>query len=192
MRSQSPTRSLYYGSETTGNFNTGAANKGSITSPAIDLLASKNSQLSFQQFLDKEAGTSYDKTQIFVSEDNGTSWVEIFFGTPTEGAWRNEILDLSAYDGKTIKIKFSFDTIDAVLNDFEGWFIDDIVVRGQKISVAPIADAGPDQNGATGQSLNFSGAASTDADGTITSYLWNFGDVATASGKMVSHAYSNA
>ena len=191
-RSQSPTRSLYYGSETTGNFNTGAANKGSVISPSINLSASKNSQLSFQQFLDKEAGLSYDKTQIFVSEDNGTSWVEIFFGTPTEGVWKNEVLDLSAYDGKTIKIKFSFDTIDAVLNDFEGWFLDDIVVRGQKISVPPVADAGPDQNGATGQSLNFSGAASTDLDGTITSYIWNFGDGATASGKMVSHAYSNA
>lgn len=41
-------------------------------------------------------------------------------------------------------------------------------------------------------SVNFDGGASTDADGTITSYFWNFGDGTTASGAYVSKAYNSA
>ena len=37
---------------------------------------------------------------------------------------------------------------------------------------------------------SFSGAGSTDADGTITAYAWDFGDGATASGLTVSHQYT--
>ena len=40
--------------------------------------------------------------------------------------------------------------------------------------------------------VNFSGAGSTDSDGTITSYAWNFGDSQTGSGKTVSHTYGAA
>ncbi|RFA13010.1 cell surface protein [Subtercola boreus] len=39
---------------------------------------------------------------------------------------------------------------------------------------------------------NFSGAASTDSDGTISSYAWTFGDGQTGSGKTVSHGYGTA
>jgi endonuclease YncB( thermonuclease family) len=40
-----------------------------------------------------------------------------------------------------------------------------------------------------GGSVTFDGTASSDADGTITSYDWTFGDGTTASGSTVSHAY---
>ncbi|RFA14645.1 cell surface protein [Subtercola boreus] len=39
---------------------------------------------------------------------------------------------------------------------------------------------------------NFSGAASTDSDGTIASYAWTFGDGQTGTGKTVSHGYGAA
>jgi PKD repeat protein len=41
-------------------------------------------------------------------------------------------------------------------------------------------------------SVNFDGGVSSDADGTITSYSWNFGDETTASGAYVSKAYNSA
>ncbi|HXH75274.1 MAG TPA: PKD domain-containing protein [Bacteriovoracaceae bacterium] len=41
-------------------------------------------------------------------------------------------------------------------------------------------------------SRNFSGAGSTDADGTIASYAWSFGDGTYASGSEVAHTYSAA
>ncbi len=40
-----------------------------------------------------------------------------------------------------------------------------------------------------GQSCQFNASGSTDADGTITDYYWNFGDGQTASGVSVSHTY---
>jgi PKD repeat protein len=43
-----------------------------------------------------------------------------------------------------------------------------------------------------GQNVVFNAAASSDPDGTITAYAWNFGDGGTASGATVSHAYGAA
>ncbi len=38
--------------------------------------------------------------------------------------------------------------------------------------------------------INFSGAGSTDADGSIITYVWNFGDGATATGAEAAHTYN--
>ena len=56
----------------------------------------------------------------------------------------------------------------------------------------PVANAGPDQTGVVNLSLTFNGSASSDPDGTLVSYQWDFGDYTTASGVTVSHAYSAA
>ncbi|MDF1563126.1 MAG: PKD domain-containing protein [Deltaproteobacteria bacterium] len=55
----------------------------------------------------------------------------------------------------------------------------------------PEAQAGPDLSGNAGEELFFDGSASTDLDGEIVSYLWNFGDGSEASGVVVSHTYAD-
>ena len=40
--------------------------------------------------------------------------------------------------------------------------------------------------------VNFGGTGSTDSDGNITSYAWNFGDGGTATGSTTSHTYTTA
>ncbi len=42
-----------------------------------------------------------------------------------------------------------------------------------------------------GESITFSGAASTDSDGNITSYEWDFGNGDTASGETITYTYSD-
>ena len=42
---------------------------------------------------------------------------------------------------------------------------------------------------ATGRPVSFDGTASTDSDGTITSYTWDFGDGSTGSGSKATHVY---
>jgi len=57
----------------------------------------------------------------------------------------------------------------------------------------PVADAGPDQTAIVGETVQFDGSGSSDPDGTIVSYEWNFGDGAsTQSGVVVSHSYDTA
>lgn len=56
----------------------------------------------------------------------------------------------------------------------------------------PIADAGPNQSGETGQTLTFNGNGSSDPDQDPLTYAWNFGDGSTGNGAVVTHAYASA
>jgi PKD repeat protein len=56
----------------------------------------------------------------------------------------------------------------------------------------PVANAGADQGASVGAAVSFNGSGSSDPDGSITSYAWNFGDSTTGSGVTTSHAYSAA
>ncbi|MCH8816630.1 MAG: PKD domain-containing protein [Chloroflexi bacterium] len=58
-------------------------------------------------------------------------------------------------------------------------------------NTAPTARAGLDQTGDEGDSFAFDGSGSFDADGTIVSYEWDFGDGETASGITASHIYAD-
>lgn len=56
------------------------------------------------------------------------------------------------------------------------------------IDAAPVADAGPDQF-VTASEVVFDGGGSTDSDGTVAAWEWDFGDGTTGSGRQVRHAY---
>jgi chitodextrinase len=57
-------------------------------------------------------------------------------------------------------------------------------------NLPPIANAGLDQTASMGTAVTFNGSGSSDPDGTITSYAWDFGDGASGTGSIVNHAYS--
>ena len=64
---------------------------------------------------------------------------------------------------------------------------------GETVNQRPDAQISP--NNASGEapfSVNFSGANSTDADGNIASYAWNFGDGNTGGGEQGSHTFQDA
>jgi PKD repeat protein len=56
----------------------------------------------------------------------------------------------------------------------------------------PKADAGGPYSGVIGSPITFDGSGSNDADGTIVSYLWNFGDSTTGTGVSPIHTYTIA
>jgi len=57
------------------------------------------------------------------------------------------------------------------------------------VNAPPVADAGPDQAGAPSQSLTFASTQSFDTDGDIDQFMWDFGDGATGTGRVVAHAF---
>jgi PKD repeat protein len=58
------------------------------------------------------------------------------------------------------------------------------------INTPPVCDANGPYSGTAGQSITFDGTGSSDPDGTITSYAWNFGDGGTGSGPNPTHTYA--
>jgi subtilisin family serine protease/PKD repeat protein len=56
----------------------------------------------------------------------------------------------------------------------------------------PSASAGGPYAGQAGQSIQFNSVGSSDSDGTINSYRWNFGDGTTGAGAAPTHAYASA
>jgi len=59
-------------------------------------------------------------------------------------------------------------------------------------NLPPVADAGGDKSGTTGEAVSFDASASTDEDGTIESYSWDFGDGSSGDGQKATHIYDNA
>jgi PKD repeat protein len=58
------------------------------------------------------------------------------------------------------------------------------------VNSVPIADAGNDKISAPQEILKFDGSKSSDLDGEISSYEWDFGDGSSASGAKTSHSYA--
>ncbi len=56
----------------------------------------------------------------------------------------------------------------------------------------PVANPGGPYEGKTGQEITFNGSASSDSDGSIAEYLWDFGDGSTGSGVNPVHTYANS
>jgi N-acetylmuramoyl-L-alanine amidase/PKD repeat protein len=56
----------------------------------------------------------------------------------------------------------------------------------------PVANPGGPYEGTVGQEITFDGSASTDSDGTIAEYNWDFGDGSSGSGAGPVHTYSEA
>jgi PKD repeat protein len=69
----------------------------------------------------------------------------------------------------------------------------DSISTGQAINQKPIAriSASP-TSGNIPLKVNFDGSASSDSDGSIIAYNWNFGDGSTGTGQTAAHTYSNA
>ena len=153
LRSNSPETSWYYGQESTRNYDTGAANGGLLVSPAINLKNPTHPVLIYREwrqveditFADSarlEVGTGQNNWQAVSQSEFSTAvdplnWqyraATIGWNTPVESPfstpqWVSRSIDLSAYAGKTIQLRFAFDTGDELFNDFEGWYVDDVSV----------------------------------------------------------------
>lgn len=127
-QAKSGTKSLYYGNPTTGSYDSGAANSGTATSPAISLPAGQKAELTFWLYMDTEASAGFDT--LTVKAGTQLLWTK---GPQTLPAaryrsWVPITIDLSALAGQSVSLEFAFDTKDNWSNGGLGVFIDDITV----------------------------------------------------------------
>jgi hypothetical protein len=165
-RANSPATSWYYGAEATGTYDTGDANSGLLTSPMIDLRKTGSKPvLIYREWREMEDVTFRDSAKVQVSA-GGNKWDTVYqseFSTAIDplnwqpsaaefgwqptlkskfsgSQWVSRAVDLSAYAGQTIRIRFLFDTVDASHNNFEGWYVDDVnLYTATAPSAAPLA-----------------------------------------------------
>jgi len=152
-RSAGGGHSWWYGQEATGDYNTGGRTLGSLTSPAVDLTASNGAIIEWDQYFDGEgfgaaidlgsntgAYLNADSGRLMISADSGVSWrtiSHVAHNSPT-AAFDTHKVNLTAYTGQIVRLRFDFDTFDADSNDHEGWFIDNIRVSQLGIAGPPV------------------------------------------------------
>jgi hypothetical protein len=127
-RSNSTSHSWWYGLETTGTYDTGSANSGSLVSKTIDLMDATDATLNFWTYWQTEStsSTKWDNKMVEISADGGANWELL---QQLSGSMQGDMaLSLKDYVGNEVMIRFRFDTVDGYYNNYEGWFIDDITV----------------------------------------------------------------
>ena len=91
---------------------------------------------------------------------------------------------------KTYELPGAYDVTLTVLDESGSDFGEDIDRIAALVREAPIADAGPDLEACTNQTVRFDGSGSSDADGAVNAFSWNFGDGATGGGERATHVYT--
>ncbi|HXX93385.1 MAG TPA: hypothetical protein VEN81_07110, partial [Planctomycetota bacterium] len=179
----SPPNSLNYNNGT--NYDTpGVANSGTATSPSIALAGLAGARLKFFcNYQTETAGTDHDVRYVQISGDGfATTLVnEQLSTTPGSalagscsamGTWHEHVIPLTGMAGP-IQVRFLFDTLDAGLNAFPGWFVDDFEISDLMASglnqfvqgtSVPIPVGGTSTSG----SIAVTGVVSRDATSSVT------------------------
>ena len=129
-RAYSGTHSFYYGREGDWDYDVGTTKGDLELEPFIIRKdASKTAYLQFRTWWQTEAASTYDLKKVYISTDYGETWTCILTlpGGSSNG-WQLKEVNIGSYEGKVVMFKFEFDSRDGVLNDYEGWYIDDIRV----------------------------------------------------------------
>ena len=121
--------SWWYGVDGTTSYATESANSGDLTSPPI-LVPSSGYYLRFWYLYETEGRyTNWDQRWVQLSTNEGPFQNILQFSDDPANVWlQSPAIDLSAYAGSTIRVRFHFETLDERLNDFQGWFLDDFRV----------------------------------------------------------------
>jgi hypothetical protein len=135
LDASSATHSWWPGIEGSADYSTGNRINTAAITPPIDLTAGiAPLTLLFTENFYTERG--WDYCMVDITTDGGSTWTPLrgVYGTAPSGdteGWQATTLDLSAYAGSVVNIRFYFDTGDSAYNAFPGWFVDDVMVFDQ-------------------------------------------------------------
>lgn len=130
---------MYYGQDdaTNPNYNTGRRECSCLISPAwgVTPYRGRTAKLKFDywRWVEFCTGGAYDKTYVEYRFDQ-QEWRRVWYLDSTvysEKEWESVEIDLGTIpaDASTIQIRFCFDSVDAINNDYVGWLIDNLVLE---------------------------------------------------------------
>ncbi|MGB0652354.1 MAG: PKD domain-containing protein [Thermoplasmatota archaeon] len=168
-----------------------------LYSPIIDLSGLADATLSLDSWMQGEeycffSCTIYDYGGIAISDDGGSSWRTLLGNYFESSGWDTLTYNIDAEAGSSqVQLRFNFVSDDTTQN--EGWYIDDVEITGTPSggggNQAPTASF---TESCTDLACSFDASGSSDPDGSISSYSWDFGDGATGSGVSPSHTYGGS
>lgn len=125
---------FYYGRDVMCDYDTGSTTTGELVYLlSIDLTYHTSATLTFWSYEETEClggqgNCSVDLRFAEISTDWGITWNPIWGSSGPQGEWYQVRASLAPYAGKTVFLRFRFDSVDDILNDAFGWMVDDITV----------------------------------------------------------------
>lgn len=137
------TVSFEYDTGSASGYDTGAPNAGFLTSPPVFLPEGQVHYLRFWYLYETEGqGTHWDQRWVQISVDDAPFTNLFQLSNDPPHFWlKSPVISLAEYAGHRVRIRFYFATLDALLNGFAGWKIDDF-----SISPEPPPDCGDANN----------------------------------------------
>jgi PKD repeat protein len=127
-RANSPSYSLAYNQESGHTYATGAQTTGGAEF-STDLPTDAVLEFYHCYWTESYSSAAYDVCRVQIY--NNGSWQTLMqwdSRDPNVTSWTHVLIDLSAYSG-TVSLRFYFDSIDGLYNDYEGWYIDNVEVK---------------------------------------------------------------
>ncbi len=122
MRYNSPSHSFHYGIEMEKS--NGSMMPGGLISPVIYLNNTVNPVLSFMSWFQG------NDTKLVQISDDDENWKDLKQISHDRKTWVREEINLFDHAGKKIRIRFFVYPADTIYGENEGWYIDDIRIKG--------------------------------------------------------------
>ncbi len=145
----------YYGIPGVCDYDTGVANSGDLTLLAPIVLPASGPAASLHCWTRHQTeqcgpGNQFDLFDVQVSTNGGSSWVTVGrrcdLKIQAADVWSPRGIDLTPFLGQSILLRFHFDTVDDLFNDFRGAFVDEVELRleaGQPFCTSICPCSGP-------------------------------------------------
>lgn len=169
------------------DFDNGASNSGTARTPTIDLTGVSNAEMSFWcRYQTETTGTSYDQRWIRIY--NATTNAQVFNGQLAGTAaapltcsamltWHQHTWAQMPAAALNIPIivEFYFNSVDSIGNQYQGWFIDDLVIIADDVTPPDvIADLAASNPQLTSVDLDWTAPFDDDISGVAASYDLRF------------------
>jgi len=124
----SGTQSLYFGNLEKKNYDVGGRVKSVAETAPIVLSSQVATHVHFWVWMDLEPSVNYDTFSVYVKV--GDTQIPVFAkkSDTLMKKWEEQTVNLQAFVGQTITLRFVFDSLDGNDNSYEGVYVDDVAL----------------------------------------------------------------